>query len=184
MIRTMAGVSAALILSLAAIPSAQARDGFIFDGDGVFNGGVVRQRIRVGERLTLVQLRRRFPGFSVEPFEGDCGGTCFNISKGGTSLQLSYGSAGRNRFYLLTSDAPTTRDILGNGIGTSLRTAIGAGSARCDDGMATSCESARIKGLSYDIGDKAGCTFPPSSSNSSSTTIPACAIVGGFRILR
>lgn len=181
MIRTAAGFGAALLLILVAVLPARARDGFLFDGDGVTNAGDTRQRLRVGERLTLAQLKRRFPGFSVKPFEGDCGGTCFDISGPVGSLQLSYGGSGRDRFYLLTSDAPTTRDILGNGIGTPLRRAVGADSTQCDDGMTTSCESARIRGLSYDVGEKAGCTFPQASLK---TPIPACAIVGGFRILR
>lgn len=180
MFRTKAGVGAALILFLAASPSAQARDGFLFDGDGVSMGGDVRQRIRIGERLTRAELGRRFPGFSVEPIESDCGGTCFNIANAAGSLQISYGGAGRDRFYLLTSDAPTTRDVSGNRVGTSLRSAIGAASAQCDDGMTTSCRSARIRGLSYDVEDKAGCILPRGSR----VTIPACAIVGGFRILR
>lgn len=140
--------------------AARARDGLLFDGNSVSNSADSSQRIRVGERLNTLQLKRRFPGYVVESVSGDCGGTCFNVSGPAVAKLKTSGGTGKNRFYLLTSDAPTAKDVLGTKIATSLRTAIGATSAHCDDGMATSCDSNRIRGLSYDVGDNSGCSFP------------------------
>jgi len=150
-------------------------DGFIFSGDKAESAQDSRQFIVAGEKLAISQLKKRFPSYTVTPEEADCGGTCASIKgKNGTLIYVSYGGDSSFSFYNISSDARSSRDILGNAVGTSLQKAIGANIAKCDLGESMTCPSAQIKGLSYIA---VGCTWK-------GVTIPACAKVGGFEISR
>lgn len=149
--------------------------GFIFSGDQAVSAADQRQFIRVGERLSAAQLRQRFPGYKISTIRSDCGGTCTVIeSKDGSYIRIDYGGDRTYSFYRIYSDAENSRDSLGNTVGTSLSKAVGADSTKCDLGAATTCESVKIKGLSY-VAD--GCEVQ-------GPAIPACAKVGGFEISR
>jgi len=150
-------------------------DGFIFSGDKAVSARDPRQFIAAGEKLSISQLKKRFPSYTVTPEEGDCGGTCASIeSKTGARIYISYGGDSNFSFSKISSDAPSSRDIFGNVVGTPLRKAIGTNIAKCDLGESTTCPSAQMKGLSYIA---VGCTW-------NGATIPACAQVGGFEISR
>jgi hypothetical protein len=145
--------------------------GFIFSGDQAVSAADKRQYISVGEKLSIPELRRRFPSYSVSPVESDCGGTCASIEDNkGTYIRISYG----DDFYNISSGARSSRDTLGNAVGTPLRKAIGANTTNCDPGDETTCDSVLIKGLSYIVG---GCSWKTG-------VIPACATVKGFEISR
>src|SRR5713226_1909442 len=58
---------------------AQTGGGFIFSGDQAVSAANPSQVIHVGERLSIAQLRKRFPGYSISPIRSDCGGTCIVI---------------------------------------------------------------------------------------------------------
>ena len=163
----------AIVLSAASAFSAQT-DTFIFSGDQAVSAADQRQFIHAGERLSMQELQRRFPSYSVNQVKSDCGGTCFRLKgRAGDILGIDYGGQGKFSFYRIYSGAPGTRDALGNVIGTPLPKAVGANATRCDDGEGTTCELVQIKGLSYIAG---GCDF-------SGPPIPACATVAGFEIL-
>jgi hypothetical protein len=156
-------------------PVVAQNDGFIFSGDKAVSARDPRQFIAAGEKLSISQLKQRFPSYTVTPEEGDCGGTCASIEgKSGARIYISYGGDSNFSFSNISSDARSSRDILGNAIGTPLRKAIGANIAKCDLGESMTCLSAQIKGLSYIA---VGCTWK-------GETIPACAKVGGFEISR
>jgi hypothetical protein len=160
----------ACILPLAGNATAQTT-GFIFSGDQAVSAADPQQLIRVGEKLSISQLRQRFPGYSISKIHSDCGGTCTLIeAKNGSFLRVDYDAT----FYSISSSAPGSRDSLGNTIGTSLSKAVGANPAKCDQGESTTCESAKIKGLAYFAG---GCDF-------NGDQIPDCATVYGFQISR
>jgi hypothetical protein len=153
-------------------------DGFIFSGDQAVSVFDKRQLISVGEKLSIPQLKKRFPSYSVSSVKSDCGGTCASIeSKNGANIRISYGGDKSYSFYNISSDSRSSRDTLGNAIGTPLRQAVGANTTKCDLGEATTCESLLIKGLSYIAG---GCEWKAPAT----TAIPACARVEGFEISR
>jgi hypothetical protein len=150
-------------------------DGFIFSGDKAVSARDPRQFIGAGEKLSIAQLKQRFPSYKVTRQSSDCGGTCALVeSKSGARIFISYGGDSNSSFSNISSDVRGSRDILGNSIGTPLRKAIGANIAKCDLGESTTCPSAQVKGLSYIA---VGCTWE-------GETIPACARVGGFEISR
>jgi hypothetical protein len=157
-------------------PSVAQSDGFVFSGDQAVSAADKKQFISVGERLSVSQFKKRFPSYTVTSEEGDCSGTCVSISgkKEDQYLWIGYGGDRSSNFYTISSGAQSSRDTLGNTIGTPLRKAVGANTTRCDEGMAKTCESVLIKGLSYIVG---GCTWKTAA-------IPACAKVGGFEIHR
>lgn len=149
--------------------------GFIFSGDQAVSAADERQFIRAGEQISMHDLKQRFSSYSVGKLDGDCGGSCFSVqARDGSSLVIDYGGQGKSAFYRIQSSAPGSRDTLGNSIGTPLRKVFGATAAHCDEGESTTCQSPRLKGLSYVVG---GCDFRGPS-------VPACAKVDGFQILR
>ena len=113
--------------------------------------------------------------YTVTSGEGEsCGDICVSIEgKNGAEIGVSYDRSSDN--YRISSDARSSRDTLGNTIGTSLRKAVGANTTKCDRGMEITCESALIKGLSYIVTN--GCDWK-------GKVIPACAKVEGFEIFR
>jgi hypothetical protein len=171
------GVVSGFAIAFLTPPAAAQNDGFIFGGDQAVSVADKSQSIFVREKLSIPQLKKRFPSYSVSAVEGDCAGTCVLIKgKNGASIRIDYVSDSSYNFYrIVSSDARGSRDILGNIVGTPLRKAVGANTAKCDLGEVTTCESLLIKGLSYVVG---GCTWKPLS------VIPACAKVDGFEIMR
>jgi hypothetical protein len=165
-------ISLACAVTIAITSAATAQTtGFIFSGDHAFAAADQWQYIRVGEKLSIPQLQQRFPGHTISKTGGHCGGVCIVVkAKDGEFLRLDYDPT----FFSIYSSAPNSRDILGNTIGTSLSKAVGANPAKCDHGQWTTCESAKIEGLSYFAG---GCDF-------NGNQIPDCATVYGFAISR
>jgi hypothetical protein len=167
-------IACAITLAIACTAAAQT-GGFIFSGDQAVSAADQRQFIRVGERISMRDLKQRFSSYSVGKLSGDCGGSCFSVEgRDGGTLVIDYRGQGKSGFYRIQSSAPGSRDTLGNTIGIPLRQALGANTAHCDEGESTTCQSPRLKGLSYVVG---GCDFKGSS-------IPACATLDGFQILR
>jgi hypothetical protein len=170
---TVACIVSSLAVSSPTIALPAQNEGFVFSGDQAVSATDKRQFIRVWEKLSVSQLKKRFPSYSVSAIESDCGGTCTLIEgEGSTYIRIDYGGDRKWSFYRIYSDARSSRDTSGNVIGTSLRKAVGANTTKCDRGEDTTCESVLIKGLSYIVG---GCPFEAES-------IPACAKVAGFEI--
>jgi hypothetical protein len=169
------GTAASCVIALPT-PSVAQNDGFIFSGNQAVSATDKKQFISVGEKLSVSQFKRRFPSYNVTPEEGDCSGTCVSIGgkKEDQYLWIGYGGDRSSNFYTISSSAHSSRDTLGNTIGTPLRKAVGANTTKCDEGMAKTCQSVLIEGLSYIVG---GCDWK-------TTVIPACAKIEGFEIHR
>jgi len=127
------------------------------------------------EKLSIPQLKKRFPSYTVTREQGEgCGDICVTIKgKKDTYILISYDRSSDD--YRISSDAHSSRDTLGSTIGTPPRRAVGANTTKCDRGSEITCESALIKGLSYTVTN--GCDWK-------TTVIPACAKVEGFEIHR
>ena len=127
----------AILIALTVPAAAQVKDdAFIFSSNSVVSALDAKQSIRLGERLTLAQLKKRLPSYSVKK-SYECEGGCIHIS-------------GRNGVYLELPDSPGepiygisgylgARDALGHIVGMSLIKAIGSNKATCDLGMETTC---------------------------------------------
>jgi hypothetical protein len=175
--RSLSAIFAGVAGSAIAFPmtSVAQNDGFIFSGDRVVSAADQKQFISVGEKLSIPQLKKRFPSYTVTREQGEgCGDICVTIKgKKDTYILISYDRSSDD--YRISSDAHSSRDTLGSTIGTPLRKAVGANTTKCDRGSEITCESALIKGLSYTVTN--GCDWK-------TTVIPACAKVEGFEIYR
>jgi hypothetical protein len=157
MTRTVAVIIAAALATGVSAPlakdiTAQAKDDtFIFSSNSVVSALDARQSLRLGERLSLAQIKRRLPSYTVEKSH-ECEGDCIHVSgKNGVYLELDYNLPGKPISRI--SGFLGSRDILGHIIGMSLIKAIG--STTCDFviGMNASCASRSINNLSYDVND-------------------------------
>jgi hypothetical protein len=130
---------------------ARADDSFIFNSNSVVSALDTRQSLRLGERLSLAQIKRRLPSYTVEKSNA-CEGDCIHVSgRNGVYLELDYNNPGKPIFGI--NGYLGTRDVLGRIVGMSLIKAIGSDRATCDLGMTTTCASRSIKNLSYEIND-------------------------------
>jgi hypothetical protein len=155
-------------------------DTFIFNGEKAVNIRNPKEFVRIGEKLPIVQLRRRFGRYKVVSTAGEDCEICATVSIRGASLHVDYDASGIVVVAIRSQDK-TSNDALGNRFGSSLRTAIGAGTAQCDAGDWTSCESPRISGLSYLVEEGPGCQLSV-PRGAGETIIPTCARIGGFAI--
>lgn len=179
----MAAGAAILVMTMAGGAHAEmvtAAEGFVFDGTGIVNAQNPSQRLNVWDKVSLAELKRRFPGFTVKRVTGDCGGQCFAVSRKNMFFQVDVGGDKQLSFYRIVSDAKSSRDTAGNTIGVPLAKAVGASKTECDEGDSTSCQSKKTPGLAYIAG---GCSLQH-GDNGNQFTIPACATVGGFEISR
>lgn len=128
-------ITAAVALALGAIATAQSRDdSFIFGSNSVVSALDARQSLRLGERLSLAQIKRRLPSYTVE--KSECEGDCIHVSgKNGVYLELDYNNPGKPISYI--NGFLGSRDTLGHVIGMSLIEAIGSNIL----GMTTTCAS-------------------------------------------
>jgi hypothetical protein len=95
-------------------PSVAENDGFIFSGDRAVSAADKKQFISVGEKLSVPQLKKRFPSYAVTPEEGEgCGNICFSIEGKKDAYILIKGDRSSG-FNSISSDAPSSRDTLGN----------------------------------------------------------------------
>ena len=144
--------TAAVLVALTVPATAQVKDDtFIFGSNSVVSALDTKQSVRLGERLSLAQIKRRLPSYTVEK-SNDCEGDCIYVSgKNGVYLELDYNNPGKPISYI--NGFLGSRDTLGHVIGMSLIRAIGSNIATCDLGMTTTCASRSIKNLSYDVND-------------------------------
>jgi hypothetical protein len=127
-------------------------DGFIFSSNSVSSALDHNQSLRLVERLTFAQLKRRLHSYKVERSH-DCEGVCIHvIGQNGLYLELHSGEPISSVMGLLGS-----RDVLGHVIGMSLIKAIGSDKASCSDMVEGGawCPSKLIKNIEYSVDDNA-----------------------------
>jgi hypothetical protein len=169
-------VTIVLSVGLLQVQLARAKDIFILTGDRITNANNSRETIRLGERLPVIALKKRFAKYKVRStFHEDCN-VCAYISRGKVGFSVDYGETGII-IAGITCDTGCA-DALGNTIGTSLRQAVGS-QANCDAGDVITCKS-RIFGLSYIVYGNQRCRLMVEEQKE--TSIPSCARIEGFKI--
>lgn len=150
---------------------------FIVTGETLTSRYNPDHKVRVGERLPVSSLKKRFVGFDIQSTSSEDCNFCASVSSSGQGFQVNYDIDGIVVTSILCFDG--CADALGNEHGSRLLDAIGD-RASCDAGLYTTCRSPRIDGLNYILyEDSENCDF---EINGGETRIPACAKVGGFQI--
>ena len=73
-----------------ATPAIATDDAFIFSSTGVTSAPDSRQALRLNERLSLAEIKRRLPSYLVEKSH-ECEGDCIHVSgKNGVYLELQH----------------------------------------------------------------------------------------------
>jgi hypothetical protein len=152
--------------------------GFIFTADRATNLSNENETVRLLERLPAAELKKRFSRYKVDVTAGEDCVICATVSKEDVSIMIDYDKTGIVIVGISSNDNKAT-DALGNGVGSSLRSAIGA-SANCEAGMQMTCASPRLIGLHYVVEDLEKC--PIVVKEKQATEIPLCARIGGFQI--
>jgi hypothetical protein len=145
--------TAAVLVALVNPAAAQVKDdAFIFGSNSIVSALDAKQSIRLGERLTLAQIKKRLPSYTVKKSNA-CEGSCVHVSgRNGIYLELDYNTPGEPISYI-SGFLVGARDTLGHVGGMSLIKAIGSNRATCDLGMTTTCASRSIKNLSYEVNE-------------------------------
>jgi hypothetical protein len=164
--------------TIAQTPAKARSEGFIFTGDSATNSQNEKQSVRLLERLPVAQLKKRFPRYKIVATAGEDCIICAIISRGEAFIQVNYEKNGIVVSAISSRDNQSA-DALGNAVGTSLRNATGA-TADCNPGESTTCASPILNGLHYFVEASENCPFVIKENQA--TDIPACAIIGGFRI--
>jgi len=154
--------------------------GFVFGSQDVHHATNPNQTVRLGEKITPQALRQRFTGYNVRYTKGEDCLTCAVISGADGQIEVSFAQNGRTITDIRSYD-DRSRDAQGNSVGSSLAKAIGSTSAKCDNGMDTTCASPSLKGLWYVVADDSKCTI--TAQDKQLTDIPACALIAGFQII-
>jgi hypothetical protein len=110
----------------------------------------------------------------------DCN-ICASVSNENGFVKIDFADSAGTIIQGVTSRDNRSRDILGNRVGYSLISAIGANTAKCDFGDETYCPSPVLRGLLYRVDDNESCGIVENRKTKIST-MPQCATVSGFRI--
>lgn len=153
--------------------------GFVFDASSIRHSTKPALLIRLGKKISRQALKRRFAGYDVRYAKGEGCLICAVITGPDGQFDVDFDQDGRTVIHLRSTDN-RIRDVRGNEIGSSLRSALGADTSICDAGESTTCASAAFKGLSYIVTEDDRCLF--SVKDKQPTDIPACARIGGFQI--
>jgi len=158
-------------------------DSFIFSSNAVVSALDPNESVRLGERVSLDQIKRRLPSYAVGESH-DCEGVCIHVSgQNGVYLEIDYNNPGEPISGI--SGFLGSRDILGHIIGMSLIKAIGSNRTTCDLGLTVSCASKSIKNLSYDVNEE-GCPEEDRITVGKGPTfqyhLAECMTVGGMHI--
>jgi hypothetical protein len=160
-------------------PRTHAKSEFILTANRITNVNGPREIIRLGERLPVLELKKRFSKYRVRSTFGEDCNVCVDISRGKLSFSVDFDESGTT-IMGITCSSTECADALGNTIGASLRQALGS-QASCDAGYVTTCKSI-VLGLSYIVDENERCQFMIVEKKD--TSIPSCARIGGFQILK
>ena len=163
------------------ISSASAQQEFIVTGDRIINSRVSGEYVRLSERLPISQLKRRFARYKITSAAGEDCAICATVSRNAFHFEVYYDVHGIVVTGIYCRDNACV-DALGNRVGESLRQALG-NLADCDNGDELTCEFRRLSGIWYIVRENNKCTLRVTESGKK-TSIPACARIGGFQILK
>jgi hypothetical protein len=166
-----------IVLSGLQVKSVHAQSTFILTGDQITSVNFPRQSVRLGERLPVIDLKKRFARYRVQSTVGEDCIFCAYVTQGKFGFSIDYDETGTVVSGITCSTAGCA-DALGNTIGASLRRAVGS-QASCDPGYVTTCQS-KISELSYIVDESKNCQL--NIVEKKETPIPSCARIGGFQI--
>jgi len=167
----------AFSLGLGASLSATERPVYVFSATGVAGTTPNSAFVTIGEPLPVAALKKRYPGYEIQSVAGEDCEVCAFVTSGSDTLEVHYDPKGITVVQLI-SYARNATDSLGNSVGDRLQAAVGT-SARCEEGDNTTCSARNIDHLAYIVELPNGCTMPV-AGNTTETSIPACALIGGF----
>lgn len=147
---------------------------FIISDGMIFRLDYPDQKIKLGERLNLKLLGRRFPESKVRTVyeQGDEEYLYHEISHGNIVIQINYND--RDIVTSIESSSIGVRDINGAGIGDSLNKTLGK-RAYCNTFMEDEmpyCSMNKGRGIRYDVEIPDGCKLPQHKEGY--FNIPAC----------
>jgi hypothetical protein len=175
----------ALLAALASSssPLAASLDRFVFNGERAVNVRNQNEFVQIGEKLPIIELKRRFRRYKIVSTAGEDCSICATISNKSSSIYVDYDGDGIVIVGIRSLDK-TSIDSLGNAVGSSVRNAIGAQTADCDAGDVTVCYSPRLGGLSYVVEEDKRCQLSIPAAGHGDTAIPRCVKIAGFQIQR
>ena len=151
---------------------------FVYSGDGISHSKQGALSIKLGERLPVSTLKRRFAGYKITATSLEDCMYCAQVDGNDGSFHIDYDSSGITVIGISSSDTSSS-DVLGNRIGGSLGKAIGS-SAICDAGDQTTCRSRKIEGLWYVPSEQEKCLI--SVEEAGYSNIPSCSKIEGFKL--
>ncbi len=151
---------------------------FVYSSDQITHSRQARLVVRLGERLPIMDLTRRFTGYNVKSTAGEDRSICVIVNGADGSFSVYYDDTGIVVVAIISADKTST-DALGNRVGTPLSQAVGQ-SADCDVGMEITCKSSVLYNLLYIVADIDGCTLIVTPNVP--TQIERCAQINGFMI--
>jgi hypothetical protein len=178
--RLNAGASMLVVVFSCTAAAAGEPSGFMFTGEKAINPRNEKEFVKISEKLPISQLKKRFSSYKIVSTAGEDCMICATISGASGSLEVNYDENGIVITDIFSYDKNSS-DALGNVVGTPLRDAIGAKTARCEAGMWTSCVSPLLSGLSYIVEENEKCQLTVNDQGGD-TEIPGCARIGGFEI--
>jgi len=172
-VRTVFGIVAYLVTVVPAF----AGETFVVTGDSITSSISPSHTVKVGERLPITELKKRFGGYTIQSTAGEDCAICASVYKSDVGFEVNYDETGVVVTSVVCNQGCS--DALGNEVGAKLQSAIGA-MGNCDAGDYTTCVSPRVSGLIYIVNDDSSqCQFNVSGQ---ATKIPECAEIGGFMI--
>jgi len=173
----IAGFSASIVMIFLSSTSAIASETLVVTGEGITSSETLDQYVRVGERLPVSELKKRFEGYSVQSTAGEDCLFCAGVFTNDVAFEVNYDETGVVVTSVVCSHGCS--DALGNDVGSNLQNAIGE-VGTCDAGYYTTCASPRVNGLVYILSeDNSNCQL---NITGQSTSIPACATIGAFLV--
>lgn len=171
------GLLAGIVMIFLDSTSAIASETLIVTGEGITSSENLDQYVKVGERLPVSELKKRFKGYSVQSTAGEDCLFCAGVFTNDVAFEVNYDETGIVVTSVVCGDGCS--DALGNEVGSSLQSAIGE-VGNCEAGYYTTCVSPRVSGLIYILSeDNSDCQLTIAGQ---STSIPACAKVGAFLV--
>jgi len=176
-----------LILSACAFSARAETASFIFDAQSIRHSSKPQLTLRIGEKTSVKELKKRFAGYNViyTGYQDDNECPCVEIfdTEDSFFIQLDDGNVIR----AIASSDETDRDASGNAIGDPLSKVIGSTTALCREGSESvpMCASQNLKGLWYYVDifdDECQPEFKDGQPLPQTINIPACTTISSFSI--
>jgi hypothetical protein len=154
-------------------------ESFVFDVGAVTNPARPSETLKLSEKIGRAALKKRFARYAFKSEDGEDCSKCAQISGPAGTIEVFWDENDNTVTGVASRDKKSV-DIFGNAVGTRVSGAIGSPTAHCDYEMEMICVS-KVQGLSYSIDVNDNCPMR-ATEEGKPTTLPACAVISGFRI--